>query len=188
MSTTDKISSLISQGTPYRTNPAFRQAAVLIGILQTPSGEKVIFNRRASLMNSHAGEICLPGGVLERRDNESHINAAVREANEEIGLPEENIQVIGALESCVNSRKLEVTPVVARIMRPAEWILQPTEVDAVIELPLGAFLEAGNYKKISRQYRGRKVSSVSITCDHCEIWGLTAKIMMRLQQLVEQRH
>lgn len=188
MSTVDRISSLLRRDGTHRPNPAFKQAAVLIGIIQDPSGEQVIFNRRASRLNNHSSEICLPGGALECIDEDSHVNAALREAHEEIGLlPEENVQVIGVLKSCVTSQRIEVTPVVALITRPTEWILQPHEVVEVMELPLGIFLEASNYIAVSRHYQGQKVNSVAITCNHCEIWGLTAKIMMRLQQLVGQQ-
>lgn len=135
-------------------------------------------------MNKHAGEICLPGGALEQVDKDSHINAALREANEEIGLQKKNVRVIGVLESCVTSQQVEVTPVVALVTQPTEWILQPHEVVEVIELPLRYFLDARNYKSISRNYEDRTVKSVAITCNNYEIWGLTAKIMMRLQQLV----
>ena len=187
MSTVDTIRSLICSESLGQPKQDLTQAAVLIGIIQTASGDRVIFNRRAPRMNKHASEICLPGGVLESVDQESHVNGALREANEEIGLPEGNVQVIGVLESCITSQQIEVTPVVALVQRPPEWILQPNEVVEVMELPLGVFLEAENYKTVSRQYRGRQVNSVAITCNYFEIWGLTAKIMMRLQQLTRQR-
>ncbi|MBL3558951.1 CoA pyrophosphatase [Marinobacter sp. TBZ242] len=186
MSTARRISSLLSRDRVHQPNPKYTQAAVLIGIVQTPSGEQVIFNRRASSMNNHASEICLPGGVLECIDHGSHTDAALREANEEIGLPKENVQVIGVLESYVTSQHIEVTPIVAIVRRPTEWILQTHEVEEVVELPLSTFLEARNYRHISKSYYGREVNTVSITCNSCEIWGLTAKIMMQLQQLVDQ--
>lgn len=186
MSIARRISSLLQRDRIHRPNLTYTQAAVLIGIVQAPSGEQVIFNRRASSLNSHAGEICLPGGMLECIDHNSHVNAAVREASEEIGLPKENVQVIGVLESHVTSQRIEVTPIIAIVRRPDEWILQPHEVEEVVELPLSTFLEARNYKRISKSYNGKNVSTVSITCNSCEIWGLTAKIMMQLQQLVDQ--
>jgi len=137
MSIVDRITSLLSLDRPHRVNPDLIQAAVLLGIIQAPFSEQVLFNRRASGMNNHASEICLPGGILEHIDKGSHINAAVREAEEEIGLPQENVRVIGMLESFVTSRQVEVTPVVAIIRRPTEWLLQPheVEVEEVIELP-----------------------------------------------------
>jgi len=186
MSIVRRISSLLNRDKIHRQNPAYTQAAVLIGIVQAPNGEQVIFNRRASSMNNHAGEICLPGGVLECIDHDSPTNAALREANEEIGLPKENVQVIGVLESYVTSQHIEVTPISAIVRPPPKWILQPHEVEEVMVLPLSTFLEARNYRRISKLYRGREVNTVSITCNSLEIWGLTAKIMMQLQQLLDQ--
>lgn len=187
MSIVDRITPSISQDRSYRPRTGFKKhAAVLIGIIPTPTGEHVIFNRRASSMNKHASEICLPGGMLEQVDGESPVNAALREAEEEIGLPHANVRVIGLLESCITSQQLEVAPVVAEIKRPTKWLLQPHEVEDIIELPLDIFLDARNYKTITRRYRGKNISSISITCKNYEIWGLTAKIMMRLQKTICQ--
>ncbi|HEB28710.1 MAG TPA: CoA pyrophosphatase [Porticoccus sp.] len=185
MSIVRRISSLLSRDRIHQPNSTYTQAAVLIGIVRAPYGEQVIFNRRASSMNNHASEICLPGGVLECVDQNSHTNAALREAKEEIGLPKENVQVIGVLESCITSQYIEVTPIVAIVRRPAEWILQTHEVEEVVELPLSSFLEVRNYRHISKSYYGREINTVSITCNSCEIWGLTAKIMRQLQQLID---
>jgi len=124
--------------------------------------------------------------MLEHVDEESPVKAALREAEEEIGLPRANVRVIGLLESCITSRQVEVAPVIAEIKRPTKWLLQPQEVQEVIELPLNIFLDAKNYKSITRRYRGKYVSSISITCINYEIWGLTAKIMMRLQKATSQ--
>lgn len=186
MSIARRISSLLNRDRIHPPNPTYTQAAVLIGIVPGPYGEQVIFNRRASSMNNHASEICLPGGVLEYIDHGSHTNAALREAKEEIGLPKENVQVIGVLESYITSQHIEVTPIVAIVRPPTEWILQTHEVEEVLELPLSTFLEARNYRHISKPYFGREVNTVSLTCNSCEIWGLTAKIMMQLQQLVNR--
>ena len=186
MSIAHRISSLLNRGRIHPPNPTYTQAAVLIGIVPGPYGEQVIFTRRASSMSNHASEICLPGGVLEYIDHGSHTNAALREAKEEIGLPKENVQVVGVLESYITSQHIEVTPIVAIVRPPTEWILQTHEVEEVLELPLSTFLEARNYRHISKPYFGREVNTVSLTCNSCEIWGLTAKIMMQLQQLVNR--
>jgi len=186
MSIARRINSLLNRDRIHPPNPTCTQAAVLIGIVPGPDGEQIIFNRRASSMNNHASEICLPGGLLECIDHDSHINAALREAKEEIGLPKENVQVIGVLESCTTSQHIEVTPIVAIVRPPTEWVLQTHEVEEVLELPLGTFLEAGNYRHVAKPYFGREVNTVSVTCNSYEIWGLTARIMMPLQQLVDQ--
>lgn len=186
MSNIDIIRAMIGREDRQRSGKAYKQAAVLVGIIQTANGDRIVFNRRAPHMNNHGGEICLPGGLLESIDRKSHINAALRETHEEIGLPPENVQVFGMLESCITSRRLEVTPVVGLVSLPPDWTLQPDEVAEVVELPLDVFLEARNYQKVARHYHGRKVNSVAITCNHYEIWGLTAKIMMQLQQTLEE--
>jgi len=156
-------------------------AAVLIALLAAEPECPVVFTRRASGMRRHAGEISLPGGLLEAVDQGSVIRAALREAQEEVGLPPAAVQVPLVLPLCRNSRGVVIYPVVGIVTRPLRWRLQAKEVAEVIEVPLSHFLQADHYRQERRVYDGEEKHSLVLDCGTEQIWGLTARIMNNLR-------
>ncbi len=163
---------------PPKIDPgSTKAAAVLVPLLVTEPGCPVVFTRRTNQMRRHAGEICLPGGLLELLDEGSVTNAAVREAQEELGLLPTEVQVRMVLPHCLNSRGIIIYPVVGFVMRPLQWQLQVEEVAEVIEVPLSYFLQVEHYRRELRSYDGQKKESLVIDYGSEQIWGLTARIM-----------
>jgi 8-oxo-dGTP pyrophosphatase MutT (NUDIX family) len=117
--------------------PGFRPAAVLVALLDRPDGPTLLFTRRTDRVPSHKGEISFPGGA--REPGEDAVRAALREAEEEVGLPPGVAEPLGALDDLPSVARFVVTPVVAAVrdppsaFRPAEF-----EVHEPFELPLAA--------------------------------------------------
>jgi 8-oxo-dGTP pyrophosphatase MutT (NUDIX family) len=120
----------------------FRPAAVLVPILHRPAGPTLLFTRRTERVPSHKGEISFPGGAREA--GEDAVRAALREAEEEVGLPAGAAEPLGTLDDLPSVARFVVTPVVAAVrepppaFRPAEF-----EVHEPFELPLAALREPG---------------------------------------------
>ncbi|MGY9002834.1 MAG: NUDIX hydrolase, partial [Rhodospirillales bacterium] len=110
-------------------------AAVLIPVVNREDELKVLFTRRAANLAQHAGQISFPGGHIEESDNEP-IDAALRETEEEVGLPRHHIDVIGQLENYISRTGFEITPIVGVIEPPFTVVPQPSEVAEVFEVPL----------------------------------------------------
>jgi 8-oxo-dGTP pyrophosphatase MutT (NUDIX family) len=119
----------------------FRRAAVLVPVLARPDGPALLFTRRAETVPHHRGEISFPGGRLEH--GEGPVDAALREAREEIGLDPAAVEVLGILDDRPSVAGFVVTPVAAAVRAPSAFVPQEGEVDEHFELPLSRLLEPG---------------------------------------------
>jgi 8-oxo-dGTP pyrophosphatase MutT (NUDIX family) len=120
--------------------PGYRRAAVLVALLDRPGGPTLLFTRRAAALPQHGGEISFPGGGL--RPGEAPEAAALREAEEEVGLPPAGVEVLGRLDDLVSIARFVVTPVVAAVgAPPAAFVADPGEVEEHFELPLARLLD-----------------------------------------------
>ncbi len=117
--------------------PGFRPAAVLVPILDRPAGPTLLFTRRTERVPSHKGEISFPGGA--REPGEDAVRAALREAEEEVGLAPDTVEPLGALDDVPSVARFIVTPVVAAIRAPpALFRTAEFEVHEPFELPLAS--------------------------------------------------
>jgi 8-oxo-dGTP pyrophosphatase MutT (NUDIX family) len=96
--------------------PGFRPAAVLVALLDRPGGPTLLFTRRTEHVPSHKGEVSFPGGA--REEGEDAVRAALREAEEEVGLPRDAALPLGVLDDVPSVARFVVTPVVAAVRRP----------------------------------------------------------------------
>jgi 8-oxo-dGTP pyrophosphatase MutT (NUDIX family) len=120
--------------------PGFRGAAVLVPLLSRPGGPALLFTRRTELVPHHKGEISFPGGG--RGEAEDAVSAALREAEEEVGLAASRAEVLGALDDVPSIARYVVTPVVAAVRDPPEtFVPQAFEVLEPFELPLASLLD-----------------------------------------------
>ncbi len=183
--------------------PGFRRAAVLLAILDRAGGPTLLFTRRAATLTHHAGEISFPGGgLLEAEEPEA---GAVREAQEEVGLPPERVRILGRLDDLFSVARFTVTPVVAAVASPPEAFLAAEgEVDESFELPLSRLLEP-EVRRISlwdparlppdvlaaRREAGLLEESTDPATGHLRVWsfhadprrvvwGLTARVLADL--------
>ncbi|WP_085315279.1 CoA pyrophosphatase [Derxia lacustris] len=120
-------------------------AAVLVALIQRPTGLTVLFTRRTAHLNDHAGQISFPGGRTDPEDA-SPIETALREAREEVGLATSAVEVIGQLPRHDTSTGFVVTPVVALVESVEAFTPQPFEVAEVFETPLHFLMDPRNHE------------------------------------------
>jgi 8-oxo-dGTP pyrophosphatase MutT (NUDIX family) len=171
----------------YLLNPRMGQAdnlipaAVLIPVVNREDELKVLFTRRAANLAQHAGQISFPGGHIEESDNEP-IDAALRETEEEVGLPRHHIDVIGQLENYISRTGFEITPIVGVIEPPFTVVPQPSEVAEVFEVPLSFLLNPENHHRHTREISGENREFYAMPYGEYYIWGVTAGILVNLYE------
>jgi 8-oxo-dGTP pyrophosphatase MutT (NUDIX family) len=158
---------------------------VLAPLFLADGGEPhAVFTRRRTDLRRHAGEISFPGGRRDPEDADlSH--TALREAEEEIGLPRAQVRLLGELPAVSTFvTNYEIHPFVGLIPRGLAWRLSPQEVDAVLELPLDALRAGRTRTRIER--RGIEFETDAYIVDGHLIWGATARILEHLLERAEE--
>jgi 8-oxo-dGTP pyrophosphatase MutT (NUDIX family) len=158
-------------------------AAVLVPLFLAPAdGEPhAVLTRRRGDLRRHAGEISFPGGRRDPEDADLR-ETALREAEEEIGLPRAEVRLLGELPPVSTfATNYVIHPFVGEIPAGLAWRVSEREVDAVLELPLKALLASRTRTRLKR--RGISFEADAYVIDEHLIWGATARI---LEQLLEQ--
>jgi 8-oxo-dGTP pyrophosphatase MutT (NUDIX family) len=164
-----------------REAAAVTAAAVLVPIVDHPSGLSVIFTKRTSHLKAHSGQVSFPGGRAEPEDPTPEFTA-LREAQEEIGLAMERVEVLARLPDYLTRTGFRVTPVVGLIVPPLDLTPDPREVEDVFEVPLAFLLDPKNHQRRSREIQGRTASYYELTYQERSIWGATAGMLVNLYQ------
>jgi 8-oxo-dGTP pyrophosphatase MutT (NUDIX family) len=149
-------------------------AAVLIGI--RAETETVILTKRSARLKHHPGQIAFPGGKQDPTDS-TLIDAALREAREEIGLPPVIVDVLGELPPHQTVTGYQVTPVVGLIDGHYDPVPEQGEVSEIFEVPLAHLLEPKNYLIEGRRWQGRRRLYYTVPFGPYYIWGATARIL-----------
>ena len=160
----------------------YPEAAVLVPITRSDEPE-VVLTLRASGLSTHGGEVAFPGG---RRDPEDAdlVETALREAEEEIGLPPGLVEIIGPLSTLVSRHGIQVTPYVGLVPDFVEYRPNDGEIAAVFAVPLAFFRDAPRETTHRIDYLGRSWYVPSYRYDEFKIWGLTAIMLVELVNLV----
>lgn len=160
-----------------------KPAAVLVPLVDRPQGTQVLLTQRTSHLHDHAGQISFPGGRVESEDR-SREDTALRETEEEIGLPRAAIRILGALPDHEMQSGFCITPVVGWIRPPYTTEPDPFEVQDIFEVPLGHFLAPENYQR--RRYVVEGLDRRYLAIPYCGryIWGATAGMLYSLYQLM----
>jgi len=167
----------------FRPDPPLRPAAVLVGLVERDDGLTVLLTRRTDHLQHHPGQVSFPGGHIERHDPNA-VAAALRETEEEIGLPATHIKVIGRLDTYVTRTGFEVTPVVAMIEPPFDLSPDPHEVAEVFEVPLAFLMDPINHQRHERELEGIKRFFYAMPYGDHFIWGATAGMIFDLYQIL----
>jgi len=154
-------------------------AAVLVPIVAHADGLTVLFTQRTASLRSHSGQVSFPGGRAEPGDPSIEFTA-LREAEEEIGLPARRVEVLARLPEYFTRTGFRVTPVVGLIQPPLELVPDSREVDEVFEVPLAFILDAANHRRATRELNGRMVGYYVIEHHGRTIWGATAGMLVNL--------
>ena len=158
-------------------------AAVLVPIVTRPEGLSVLFTVRTSHLSAHAGQISFPGGRIDPTDADEAA-AALREAEEEIGLPPEKIRLVGRLDTYETRTGFRIHPLIGLVSPPLALRPDPQEVADIFEVPLDFLIDPANRRRDSRVYQGEERFFWAIPFDHRYIWGATAGMVVNLSELL----
>jgi 8-oxo-dGTP pyrophosphatase MutT (NUDIX family) len=161
----------------------FRSAAVLVPLIDHADGMTVLFTERTATLPKHGGQISFPGGTVSAGETEPEVTA-LRETEEEIGIPAAAIELIGRLTVRDTSTGYWVMPVVGILMPPLAIIEDPSEVAGVFEVPLAFVCDAASHRIDRRVVRGEEREFRAMPFGDHYIWGLTARILFELSQLL----
>jgi 8-oxo-dGTP pyrophosphatase MutT (NUDIX family) len=161
---------------------AIRPAAVLVPVIDR-SEPTVLLTQRTPDLTTHAGQIAFPGGKIEPSDA-NPVAAALREANEETGLPPTLIEPIGYLDLYLTFSGFRILPTVARVKPGFVLTLNPGEVTDAFEVPLKFLMTSANYARKTRDWRGVQRDYYEIPFEDRYIWGITAGILRNLYERI----
>jgi 8-oxo-dGTP pyrophosphatase MutT (NUDIX family) len=153
------------------------QAAVLVAITDRPD-PGLILTRRREHLRTHAGQVAFPGGRVD--EGEDAVSAALREAQEELGLNPALVRLLGQADPYCTVTGYWVTPVVGVVPADIELVPNPEEVSDWFEAPLDFVLDPINQRQMTAEYRGRMRHYYQIDWQDRHIWGATAAMLVNL--------
>lgn len=165
------------------TRDGQRQASVLLPLIPREAGWTVLLTQRPETMPTHPGQISFPGGRVE--PGESAVHAALRETHEEVGIPRDEIKILGRLDSFNATGQFRITPFVGIIWPHAKIIPCEREVDDAFEVPLAFFMDPDNHTPREVSYKSDHFTIYDMPYDepegiHRNVWGMTAMMLYRL--------
>jgi 8-oxo-dGTP pyrophosphatase MutT (NUDIX family) len=164
------------------------EASVLVPLVQRPAGVQVLLTRRTDQLRDHAGQISFPGGRVEHGDVDA-VATALREAEEEVGLPPAAVDVIGQLPHYTTVTRYVVTPVVALVHPPFDLRLDTGEVAEAFEVPLQFLMTPAHHRRHEFEMLGQRRQFLSMPWQGPDergversyfIWGATAAMLRNL--------
>ncbi|WP_249225557.1 CoA pyrophosphatase [Tardiphaga alba] len=175
----DHMIQVVAQERPIRP------AAVLIGIVEHEQ-PTVLLTQRSAHLNDHAGQISFPGGKIDATDA-SPLEAALREAEEEVGLDRSFVDPIGYLDLYATGFGFRIVPTVARVKPGFALTINENEVESAFEVPLSFLMNPDNHQVHSKDFRGVERSYYAMPFAERYIWGATAGILRVLYERIVQK-
>lgn len=158
-----------------------RPASVLVGLIDAAGGPLLLLTKRSSRLTHHPGQIAFPGGKVDPEDTGA-VGAALREAEEEIGLPRATVEVVGELPTHETVTGYLITPVLGRIRAPFTPVPEAGEVDEVFTVPFAHVLDPANYSVQSRFWMGQVRHYYAVPYGPYYIWGATARMLRSIAE------
>ena len=160
-----------------------KPAAVLLLVVNHPVDPTVVFTQRTAHLADHAGQISFPGGRCDEGDRTAE-NTALREAEEEVGISGDRVEILGRLPDYRTSTGYCVTPVVGWAEPPLTFRPDPHEVADVFEVPLAFLLDSGNHRYESAFFKGRMRKYWAMPYGERFIWGATAGMLVTFHRIL----
>jgi 8-oxo-dGTP pyrophosphatase MutT (NUDIX family) len=190
--TRDRLRAALDQparpSSDFDLNPGFqaplralKPAAVLVGVLDTARGPQVVLTKRASHLRHHPGQIAFPGGKVDAGDRDAAA-AALREAQEEVGLNPETVEILGTLPTHETVTGYSITPVLGHIRDGFHAIPQPGEVEEVFSVPLAYLADPANFRVERRIWLGQSRAYYTVPFGPYYVWGATARMLRALAE------
>ncbi|MCI0574106.1 MAG: CoA pyrophosphatase [Myxococcaceae bacterium] len=156
-----------------------REAAVLVPLRLHGGVPHLLFTVRPATLRSHAGQVSFPGGARDASDP-TPLHAALREAEEELGIPQSAVTVLGQLDETPTTSAFRIAPFVGAVQADLPLSPSPDEVAEVFEVPLGELLAPGVHRTERRGAMGREWEVDFYPWGGHTIWGATARIVRNL--------
>jgi 8-oxo-dGTP pyrophosphatase MutT (NUDIX family) len=157
-------------------------AAVLIAVTEQPN-PTVLLTQRPRTMRDHPGQVAFPGGKLDH--GEDAVQAALREAWEELSIEPEHVRLIGTTDRYQTGTGFDITPVLATVPHDLPIRPDPREVESWFECPLDKLMDASQWNRNSVFWKGAMREYLEMNHDGYRIWGVTAAICWNLSRRVE---
>lgn len=158
--------------------PNLRAAAVLVPIIEHAHGPSVLLTRRADHLGQHSGQVAFPGGKVD--PGESAGEAALREAEEEVGLDRSHVQVAGYLDPYETGTGFRIVPVIGFVQPGFSLTISVDEVAEAFEVPLSFLMDPANHERHSVMWKGRQREYYAMPYDGHYIWGATAGMLKNM--------
>jgi len=160
-----------------------KPAAVLLLVVNHPGDPTVVFTQRTAHLADHAGQISFPGGRVEEGDGTPE-HTALREAEEEVGITPNRVEILGRLPDYHTGTGYRVTPIVGWAEPPLTYRPDPHEVADVFEVPLAFLLDSGNHRYESAFFKGRMRNYWAMPYGERFIWGATAGMLVTFHRIL----
>ncbi len=172
------------QNGPY----AYRQAGVLIPLLEDMGVYKILFTKRTSLVEQHKGQISFPGGSVDEKDC-SLLETALRESEEEIGLLKKDVDILGRIDDTLTvASDFIVRPFVGLVPFPYDFVINEYEVERLIIVPVEVFLTENSGNNVySVEYEAKAYHTKAYEYNGDVIWGATARMIENLMGIIKRR-
>jgi 8-oxo-dGTP pyrophosphatase MutT (NUDIX family) len=180
------VGSHARQAAEAGDGPALISAAVLVPVVSTPDGLCLLLTRRTETVETHKGQIAFPGGMVDETDRD-RVHTAVREAEEELGIPPSMVEPIGMLDDLPTPTGFCITPVVGLVQSLPDLHLSPGEVAEAFTVPLAFFADPANAVVEERIFRGVTREIWSYRFGDRVIWGATGTIIHRFMETLRGR-
>ncbi len=183
--TLERLRGLLAQRPAIEIDaPQYRRACVLVPLIHDQGSWSLLFSRRSPNLAAHSGQIAFPGGAAN--EGEPLETAAIREAEEEVGIQREAVELIGRLDDVITNSGFLVAPFVGILRARIDYVLQESEVAEVFEVPLEALLDPSQPEVRYVSFREKNYPAYFYRHEHHEIWGLTGRMLKAFLDLVWQ--
>jgi 8-oxo-dGTP pyrophosphatase MutT (NUDIX family) len=174
------LTERLAAHTPQALVKGTRRAAVLVPIIDDGGPRRLLLTRRSEALSTHKGQVAFPGGIIDPTDIDA-TDAALREAQEEVGLPRSHVEVLGFLDDLpAQGASTVVTPVVGRVRSLPTLVPEPGEVASIFYIPLDELRRRSRWRVKALQWRNETWPVYYFDHEGETLWGLSALITLQL--------